>query len=107
MMPDQEDNRERDPLSAYVDGDLDAVRAAAPHEPGEAEWEDVRRRIHARLNSGNTPLPRPRRVPLWLAAGAVLTASAAALAWVAFNVPAPKNISNGWPRWRLYTAAPK
>jgi hypothetical protein len=88
-----EETGERDPLFDYVDGDPDAIRAAAPREPSDAEWEAARLRIHTRLDSAHDyeHPTRYRRVALWLAASAVLTASAAALAWVAFSVPAPKN----------------
>src|SRR4051812_23077364 len=89
----QADDAERDPLSAYADGDADAVRAAAPREPGAAEWEAARLRIHAQLDAARGPEHphRFRRVALWLAASAVLTASAAALMWATFNLPAPRN----------------
>lgn len=76
---------ERDPLAAYLDGDPDAVRAAAPRGPSEAEWRAVRRRIHARL-APEPARPSSRRAVPWLAA-----AAAAALAWAAFHLPAPKN----------------
>lgn len=94
MMPHPpEDDHDRDPLSAYVDGDPDAVRAAAPREPSEAAWEDARLRIHAKLYAADVyeHHPRFRRVALWLAASAVLTASAAALAWVGINLTVQKN----------------
>ncbi len=78
---------DRDPLSAYVDGDPEAVRAAHPPEPGEAAWETVRLRIHARL-APPAELPSPRRrIALWGAVGAALTAAAAVVAWVAVRVP--------------------
>jgi hypothetical protein len=91
MNPHDPDDADRDPLSAYLDGDPDAVRAAGPREPGEAEWEAARLRIHAKLDAAREHTLRFRRGALWLAAGAALAASAAALAWVAFHVPAPKN----------------
>src|SRR5687767_13413378 len=80
---------DRDPLPAYVDGDPDAVRAAQPSEPSEAAWEEVRQRIHARLSAAREPRhPRSgRRIALWTAVGAALTAAAAAVAWVVFSNP--------------------
>lgn len=89
----EDSDRDHDSLSAYVDGDPDAVRAAAPREPSEAEWDATRLRIHAQLNAASEREHRPRfrRVALWLAASAVLTASAAAVAWVGINLHAPKN----------------
>jgi hypothetical protein len=78
---------ERDPLSAYADGDPGAVRAAAPREPSEAEWDAVRRRIRARL-APEPARPHARRAGPW-AAGALVAATAAALAWVAFRLAAP------------------
>jgi hypothetical protein len=80
---------ERDPLSAYAEGDPDAVRAAAPREPSGAEWEAVRRRIHQRLTA--PARPAFRRAAPRLAATAALAAAAAALAWVALQLPAPQN----------------
>lgn len=64
-----------DQLLAYLAGDPDAVRAAAPAEPTDAEWAAVRARVAARL---------PRRTRRWpvvvgLAAAAALVAVAASL----------------------------
>ncbi len=78
---------DRDSLAAYVDGNPDAVRAAAPREPSEAEWDAVRWRIHARLASASVQT-HPRRMPI-----VVLTALAtvaAALVWFAFPNATPK-----------------
>lgn len=81
---------DRDPLSAYADGDPDAARAARPAEPGEAAWEEVRQRIHERLAARESQRPRSgRRIALWAAVGAALTAAAAAVAWVVLGDPAP------------------
>jgi hypothetical protein len=60
-----------DPLSAYLNGDPDAVRAAAPPEPTEAEWNAVRARVAARL---------PRRARRWPAVAAALVAAVALVA---------------------------
>ena len=73
----------RDPLAAYVAGDPDAVRAAAPREPTTAEWEATRRQIHARLARGSAGARRTW--PIWAACGVALSGIAAAVAWVAFN----------------------
>lgn len=88
-----EEDAERDPLFDYVNGDPDAVRAAAPREPSYAEWENVRLRIHAKLDatSGNEYPHSYRRSALWLAASVVLTAAAAAIAWIALTLPTAKN----------------
>src|SRR5262245_57184413 len=85
---------DRDPLSAYADGDPDAVRAARPPEPSDAAWEETRRGIHARL-SASRGSRNVRRLAVWGAAGigAVLATAAAVVAWVAFShtpVPEPK-----------------
>lgn len=56
-----------DPLWAYLDGDPDAVRAAAPAEPTEAEWNAARARVAARL---------PRRARRWSAVAALVAAAA-------------------------------
>src|SRR5262245_30077617 len=73
-----------DPLTSYIAGDPDAVRAAAPREPTSAEWEAARRQIHARLAQSRALARRPWRV--WVACGAALTgAVAAAVTWVAFS----------------------
>lgn len=107
------DERDRDPLSAYADGDPDAVRDAAPRAPSEAEWEVVRRRIHARVDSAReqvAPFPRPRSA-LWLVTGAALTAAAAALGWVVFNLALPKDpqapdVANVQPSPQIPVAPP-
>jgi hypothetical protein len=80
---------DRAPLSSYVDGDPDAVRAARPPEPGEVEWDEVRQRIHARLAARPEPShpPRAGRTALWAGVGAALTAAAAVVAWTAFGEP--------------------
>jgi hypothetical protein len=90
--PPDDANRERDPLSAYIDGDPGAVRAARPPEPSAAEWDEVCRRVQARLaREPEGAPPRRRRAGLWLAAAATLTAAAAAVAWVAIAVaPRPQ-----------------
>ena len=86
------DDPNHDPLGAYADGDPDTVRASGPREPSEAEWEAVRRRIYARLEStAHEPTVAPRRrVGLWFAVAATLTAAAAAVAWVVFAPHAPQ-----------------
>jgi len=81
---------DRDLLSAYADGDPDAVRAAAPKEPTEAEWADTRQRIESRLNQPHHPAGWRLRAGL-LAGAAALVAAAAAVAWVAFDRIAPQN----------------
>lgn len=87
MTPDDSNPPRRDPLDAYAEGDRDAVDAARPDEPTEAEWDAMRRRIRDRLNPP-TPAPARRnwRAAVLVAAGA---ATAAAVAWFAF-VPAPR-----------------
>ena len=80
---------DRDLRAAYADGDPAAVRAAACREPAEAEWEAARQRIHDRLATARVPLRRRWRGGFWIAAGAALTATAAAVGWVAFQVAAP------------------
>ena len=89
MTPSSESD-DRDPASAYADGDPDAVRAARPSEPSEAAWEEMRLGIHARLAAAHEPRhPRSgRRIALWATVGAALTAAAAAVAWVALGDPA-------------------
>ena len=83
---------DRDPLSAYADGAPDAVRAARPPEPGEAEWDEVRQRIRARLTAARAPAPpragRAGRVALWTGIGSALAAAAAVVAWIALGEPA-------------------
>jgi hypothetical protein len=56
-----------DALSAYLAGDPAAVRAAAPPEPTEAEWNAVRARVAARLH---------RRGRRWRAVAALVAACA-------------------------------
>ena len=84
---------DRDPLSAYADGDPDAVRAAQPAEPREAAWEEMRQRIHERL-AAPRPARNTRRLAVWGAVGfgAALAAAAAVVAWLVFGqtpVPPP------------------
>lgn len=78
MTPAPDDPPLSDPLAAYIAGDPTAVRAAAPREPSEAEWEAARRRVAARL---------PGRAGRWRAAVAlaagVLLAVGAVAAWPA------------------------
>ncbi len=85
MTPDPDPNT-RDPLDGYAAGERDAVDAARPPEPSDAQWDAVRRNIHDRL----TPPRQLRRAAVWVAAGAAL-ATAAAVAWFAF-APAPAEI---------------
>ena len=97
---------DRDPLSAYVDGDPDAVRAVRPPEPGEAEWDEVRQRIHARLSASPGSAHPRRRLALWAAVGAVLTTAAAVVAWVAVGAltprqPAVPDVAEGQPAPKL------
>ena len=77
---------DHDLLAAYADGDPDAVRAAAPPEPTEAEWDATCRCIGARL--GPPPRPSSRRWIGYVIAGAGSVA-AAAVAWAAFVPPTP------------------
>jgi hypothetical protein len=79
---------DRDLPAAYVASDPDAVRAAAPKEPTEAEWAVARRRIQARLNQPKPSTNWPLRVGL-LAGAAALVFAAAAVAWVAFDRAIP------------------
>jgi len=91
-VPSPEDaDRERDALAAYAEGDPVVVRAAAPREPSEDEWEATRLRIHSRLSDSASLPGRRRRVAFWVALGSTLTAAAASLAWMVFPAPAPKN----------------
>jgi hypothetical protein len=93
MNPPLNDNpdRDSDPLDAYADGDPDVVRAAAPREPSEAEWEAARLRIHARLDAAREPSPANHwRKGVWLAGAGVLSAAAAAVAWFALTLNAPR-----------------
>ena len=78
--------RDRDETSAYLSGDPGAVRAARPPEPSDAVWEQMRRRIQARV-AGRAEPARPRRLTRWGAVAAALTATAAAVAWVALGKP--------------------
>jgi hypothetical protein len=72
-----------DALAAYLAGDRRAVRAAAPPEPTEAEWDALRGRVAARLPR------RPRRWPARvLVAAAALVALGAALWPVRPGAPA-------------------
>jgi len=80
---------DRDPLAAYAEGDPDALRAAAPQEPTEAEWEAARRRIQSRVYRAHLTTPR-RTVRYAIAGVAALVAVAAAVAWVVFNLPVPQ-----------------
>lgn len=80
------DDHTRDPLAGYADGDPDAVRAARPPEPSEAEWEAARRRVHARLDRAREPR---RWRGVWLAGIATLTA-AAAVVWAGFALNSPQ-----------------
>ncbi len=85
MIPEQP---QPDPLDGYLANDRDAVHAARPDEPVEAQWDAVRRRIHDRLNPAS-PVPGSGRwrAAVCVAVGAALT-TAAAVAWIAF-APAP------------------
>lgn len=74
----------RDPFAAYVDGDPEAARAAAPREPSAAQWDAVRGRIHARLNE---PARAPRRS--WRAVVATFAAAAALVAGIAASLNRP------------------
>ena len=56
-----------DALAAYLAGDPAAVRAAAPTEPTDAEWNSVRARVAARL---------PRRGRRWPTVAALVAAAA-------------------------------
>lgn len=109
----EEPDSERDPLAGYAEGDPDAVRAAAPHEPSEDEWEVVRQRIHDRLAS---PVRQPTarwRAALWLTVGTAITASAAAVAWIALapllrqNAAAPEFAEHPAPIVRALPIAPE
>lgn len=86
---------DRDPLSGYVDGDPDAVRAARPPEPSAAAWEEVRLGIHQRLATSRAPR-NTRRLAVWGAIGVGAALAAAAVAWLAFN-PAPVKLPPGAP----------
>jgi hypothetical protein len=90
--PHEEPGREADPLTAYANGDPGAVRAAAPREPSDAEWEAARQRIHARLDAAGDPAAATSRwrTGAWLAGVGVLTAAAAAVAWAAITLNSPK-----------------
>ncbi|MCI0702983.1 MAG: hypothetical protein L0241_18045, partial [Planctomycetia bacterium] len=90
--PSEPNNRDRDLLGAYAQGDPDAVRAASHPEPSNPEWEAVRRRIHERLNP-TVPAPsRSWRAALWAVCGVSLAGGvAAAVAWVAITFVGPKN----------------
>jgi hypothetical protein len=83
MTPSREPD-DRSLPSAYADGDPDAVRAAAPKEPSEAEWAAARHRIESRLNQPKHASRWPLRVSL-LAGAAALVIAVAAVAWVAFD----------------------
>lgn len=85
--PPQPDDR--DPLSAYADGDPDAVRAARPPEPSEAAWEKIRLGIHERLAVARSPRNARRLVWGAVGVGAALAAAAAVVAWVTFGGPQP------------------
>ncbi|AMV28295.1 hypothetical protein VT84_28085 [Gemmata sp. SH-PL17] len=89
--PQQPEPNERDVLSAYAEGIRSAARAVRPDEPSEPEWDAVYRNIRARLHPA-APVPPPRRghwrTTVLVAAGAAVTAVAAAIAWVALT-PTP------------------
>ena len=87
MTPPREPD-DRDPLAAYAAGDPDAVRAAAPREPSEAEWDAARRGIHERMHLPRQPTPR-RAVAFARAGAAALVAVAATVALAVFNISAP------------------
>ena len=103
MTPPREPD-DRAPLAAYADGDPAAVRAAAPREPSEAEWDAARRRIQARVNPPHPPTPR-RAVAFALAGAAALAAVAATVAWAVFNLAAPPKNPQG-PEVAEVTPAP-
>jgi hypothetical protein len=85
MPPPAPDNRDR--ASAYADGNPDAVRAARPPEPSEAEWDAIRARIQARV-AAQQPRSFVRRATL-VGAGVGLgfAAVAAVVAWLVFGLP--------------------
>src|SRR3954468_5405838 len=94
MTPPREPD-ESDPLAAYADGDPDAVRAAAPREPTEAEWEAARRTVRDRLarpprRPARARPARPPPPPRWRlraagrAGAAALVAASVGVAWVAW-----------------------
>ncbi len=88
--PDRDPTR-RDLLNRYAEGYRDAVDAVLPNEPSKAEWDAVRTRIRDRLNpASSAPAPRSGRwrAAVLVAVGAVLSATAASAAWIAFG-PAP------------------
>lgn len=92
MNPNSPSEDDNNPLDArgYAAGDPEVVRAARPAEPSAADWDAVRRRIHARLSEAEKTSPRRPRRALWFA-GAVVAAlsAAAAVAWVAVTLTAP------------------
>jgi hypothetical protein len=79
---------DRDLPAAYVAGDPDAVRAAAPKEPSEVEWAAVCQNIMARLTRPEPSAGQPARSWLlrtgWLAGAAAIVAATVG-AWVAFD----------------------
>jgi hypothetical protein len=101
MTPPREPN-EPDPPAAYVNGDPDAVRAAAPREPSEEEWESTRRAIHARLNHPQVVSSRRQMVAL-AGVAAALVAVAGAVVWLAFGrstapkTPQPPEMAKAQP----------
>lgn len=81
------------PLTAYVEGAPGAVEVARPSEPTDAQWDAVRRAIHARLQNAPAPAREGKR---WrgralVAGAAVLATVAASVLWFALAPVAVKN----------------
>jgi len=95
---------DHDPLAAYADGDPDAVRAAAPPEPTEAEWDAACRCIGSRL--GPPPRPSSRRFIGYVLAAAGSVAAAAAVAWAVFVPTVPPPLPGNRPEPEVVEVAP-
>jgi hypothetical protein len=88
MTPASQPNPNRDPLSGYIAGDANAIEAARPSEPTEAQWHTASAQIQQRLKFAEPArhTPRHRNIARIAAlAAAVAIAVAGVAGWFVFQ----------------------